>query len=139
MPPDLPRPTDAELRLLDELWRDGPCTVRELAIRLHGEPTNVQYRTVQVQLDRLVKKGLVAKDRGASPQRFAAAVDRARFIGSELQSMADRVCDGSLAPLLLNLAGQAKLSDAEKAELRRLLGDDDEDDDQDDGEDGGDD
>lgn len=127
MPPDLPRPTDAELRILDELWRDGACSVRELANRLYGEPSTVQYRTVQVQLDRLVKKGLVAKDRSRTPLHFAAAVDRSRFIGNELQSMADRVCDGSLAPLLLNLAGKARLSDDEKAQLRRLLEEEDDD------------
>ena len=34
-------------------WR---ITVRDLANRLYGEPSTVQYRTVQVQLDRLVKK-----------------------------------------------------------------------------------
>ncbi len=76
-----------------------------------------------MQLDRLVKKGLVAKDRDKTPQEFGATVDRSRFLGEALQSMADRVCEGSLAPLLMNLAGRAELSADEKAELRRLLGD----------------
>ena len=39
--------------------------------------------------------------------------------------MADKVCDGSLAPLLLNLAGKARLSTAQRDELRKLLEDDD--------------
>lgn len=114
-------PSDAELRVLDVLWRRGPQSVREVAFDLYGEPTSVQYRTVQVQLDRLEKKQLVARDRDETPHRFTATVDRKHFIGEELQTMADKVCEGSLAPLLLNLAGKAKLSDSEREELRKLL------------------
>ncbi len=121
MPP-IPRPTDAEFRLLDELWKGGPLTVRSLAQHLYGEPSAVQYRTVRVQLGRLEKKGLVRCDAAETPHRFAAIVDRGRFIGDQLQSMANEVCDGSLTPLLLNLAGRTSLTENEKDELRRLLG-----------------
>ena len=124
--PERKSPTNAELRLLDELWKRAHQTVRELATALYRDPSSVQYRTVQVQLDRLEKKGMVQRDRDQQPHRFAAAVDRGRFLGEELQSMADKVCEGSLAPLLLNLAGRAKLSDDERRELWKLLGDDDE-------------
>jgi predicted transcriptional regulator len=131
MAPEHQSPTDAELRLLDELWKSPGQTVRELAVALHGDPSAVQYRTVQVLLDRLEKKRLVTRDRGQVPHRFAPAVDRARFLGEELQQMADKVCDGALAPLLLNLAERTRLSAAEKDELLRLLADDDDDDDDD--------
>ena len=115
------RATNAELRLLDELWAGGAKTVRQLAVTLYTDPTSVQYRTVQVQLDRLERKQLVRVDRTVTPHGFDAAVDRASFLAEELQSMADRVCDGSLAPLVLNLAGKAKLTEHEKRELRKLL------------------
>lgn len=121
MTTDFRTPSDAELRVLDVLWRLGTRTVRQVAVELYGTPTTVQYRTVQVQLDRLAKKGLVARLRGTSPHLFRASVDRSRFIGEELQSMADKVCEGSLAPLLLNLAGRAKLSARQREELRMLL------------------
>jgi len=124
-PRDFQSPSNAELRVLDALWRLGPSTVRELANALYGQPSNVQYRTVQVQLDRLEKKRLIGRERSDSPQRFAAKVDRASFIGGELQTMADKVCDGSLGPLLLNLARKAQLSAIEREELSRLLGEDD--------------
>ena len=121
MSPDFRSPSDAELRLLEMLWRLGPRTVREVAHELYGEPSTVQYRTVQVQLDRLSKKGLVERDRDGRPQRFKALVDRSHFIGEELQTMADRVCEGSLAPLLLNLAGRAKLSDDQRDALMKII------------------
>lgn len=122
MTPELPRPTPAELQVLDVLWQHGPQTVRAVASALHGEPSAVQYRTVQVLLDRLEKKDLVVRDRSASPHTFTARVDRGRVIGRELQDVADRVCDGSLAPLLMNLARAAKLTPQEKSRLWQLLG-----------------
>ena len=124
-PADFHSPSNAELRVLEALWDLGPSTVRALATTLYGEPSKVQYRTVQVQLDRLEKKCLVQRERSESPQRFAAAVDRGRFIGAELQSMADKVCEGALGPLLMNLAGNAQLSQAERQALLELLGEGD--------------
>ncbi|MFO1054375.1 MAG: BlaI/MecI/CopY family transcriptional regulator [Planctomycetota bacterium] len=121
MTTELPRPTAAELQVLDVLWRLGAQTVRGVASDLHGDPSPVQYRTVQVLLDRLEKKGLVARDRSVTPQSFAATVDRSGVIGNELQDLADRICEGALAPLLLNLADRARLSPEEKARLWKLL------------------
>ena len=118
------RPSASELRVLDLLWSTGESTVRALAEASYGEPTSVQYRTVQVQLDRLEKKGFVERDRSANPHRFAAATDRARFIGEQLQHMAEEVCDGSLTPLLISLVQNAELSEGEKRELWQLLQDD---------------
>lgn len=118
------RPTEAEFRLLDELWDGGALTVRALAERLYGEPSTVQYRTVRVQLSRLEKKALVVCDGEVTPHEFSVTVDRGSFIGTQLQSMADDVCDGALAPLLLNLAGRTSLTDEERRELLELLGGD---------------
>ena len=114
-------PTNAELALLDVLWANGPSTVREVATAIHGEPTAVQYRTVQVLMHRLERKALVAGDRDVSPHRFSAAIGRGELIGDELQRVADKVCEGSLAPLLLNLARTATLSADDRAQLWKLL------------------
>lgn len=120
-PPD--SPTNAELCVLDVLWHAPDRTVREIANALHGDATAVQYRTVQVLLQRLEKKGLCRCDRSAAPHRFAATVGRSELIGDELQRVADKVCDGSLAPLLLSLARSAKLTRRQRAELWKLLED----------------
>jgi len=124
MSPRDSRPSNAELAVLDALWKQSPLTVREVANAVHGAPTPVQYRTVQVQLDRLEKKGLVTRDRSCAPQVFSPTVDRGQVIGEELKQIADKVCEGSFAPLLMNLAKGADLTEAEKAELLRLLQED---------------
>ena len=63
-PPD--SPTNAELCVLDVLWHAPGRTVREIANALHGDATAIQYRTVQVLLQRLEKKGLCRCDRSAA-------------------------------------------------------------------------
>ena len=78
---------------------------------------------MQVQLDRLEKKGLVRRDRSKRPLLFVPTASRDAVIGDELQQLADKVCEGSLAPLILNLAQRAQLSAGEKAELWKLLAD----------------
>lgn len=117
-----PHASNAELRVLDVLWSNGPMTVRAVAEALYRDPDTVQYRTVQVQLDRLEKKKLVVRDRAARAHTFTVSVERAQFIGGQLQELADRVCDGSLAPLLLNLAEAVDLTDEQRRELWNLLG-----------------
>jgi len=121
MNPDIPRPTPAELNVLEVLWQRGPLSVRAISEAVYDAPTPVQYRTVQVHLDRLEKKGLVRRDREQRPLLFAPTVDRDGVIGKELQNLADKVCEGSLAPLILNLAQRATLTAAEKQRLWKLL------------------
>jgi predicted transcriptional regulator len=115
-------PSTAEFRVLDVLWASGPSTVRAVADAVYGSAEPVQYRTVQVQLDRLEKKGLVTRDRTAPAHLFSAAFPRDRFLGDQLKDLAERVCGGSLTPLLLNLAQAVDLTDAQRRELWELLG-----------------
>jgi len=116
-----PRPSDGELRILDFLWRHGPATVREVAADVFGDPSSTQYRAIQVQLDRLCNKELVIRDRTDTPHHFEAAIDRASFIGREIETMADKVSDGSVASLLMNLVRKVELTDEQRRELSRLL------------------
>ena len=39
MTSDFRNPSDAELRVLDVLWRAGAATVRDVANELYGDPT----------------------------------------------------------------------------------------------------
>ncbi|MCA8960698.1 MAG: BlaI/MecI/CopY family transcriptional regulator [Planctomycetes bacterium] len=117
----LPRATDAELSILDSLWRHGPSTIRELTDRLYPRGSTSEYATVQKLLERLESKSLVHRDRSSHAHQFEALVERDALVGSELQEVATKLCEGSLTPLLMNLVRDAALSDDERAELRRLL------------------
>ena len=113
--------TDAELSILHALWDRGPQTVRQLTDLLYPEGTGSQYATVQKLLDRLEAKGCVARDREVWPHVFRAMIAREELIGRRLQATADKLCEGSLTPLLTHLVRQSELTADERRSLRTLL------------------
>ena len=59
---------------------------------------------------------------GTAIQQLAGkGVARDELVGMQLRSVADRLCEGSLSPLLMNLVKASPLSDAELDELRRFV------------------
>ena len=122
MPPPTPNVTDAELRVLQALWDLGPSTIRKLTDHLYPGGGQSAYATVQKLLDRLEDAGCVARDRSSMSHVFVAALSRDELIGGQLRAVAERLCGGSVAPLLTHLLRSETLSDADRKELRRLLG-----------------
>jgi predicted transcriptional regulator len=113
--------TDAELAVLQTLWEQGTATIRQLTDILYPEGTAAQYGTVQKLLERLEGKGCVQRDRGTWPHHFTAAINRETLIGWRLRAMAEKLCGGSMAPLLLHLIKTEKFSSHERQELRAFL------------------
>lgn len=115
--------TEAEFAVLQALWdRDG-ATIRELTAVLYPQGQASQYATVQKLLERLEGKGCVERRTESRAHQFRAAVDRDDLIGRELRRTADRLCEGSLTPLLTHLARSSRLDRAELDELRKLVDD----------------
>ncbi|MGE3804292.1 MAG: BlaI/MecI/CopY family transcriptional regulator [Gemmataceae bacterium] len=115
--------TDAELAVLQSLWDQGAATIRQLADQLYPGGTSAHYATVQKLLERLEGKGCVRRARKPGGHVFAAAIDRDELIGRRLRTMAEKLCGGSLSPLLTHLVQAARLSPRERQELRDLLED----------------
>ena len=115
---DLP---DAELAVLKKLWDLEAATIRQLTDALYPDSTDTYYATVQKLLDRLEVKRCVKRDRGSTPHVFHATVDRETIIGRRLESVADKLCDGALTPLLTNLVRSKRLTAKERREIRKLM------------------
>ncbi len=113
--------TDAELSVLQVLWEEGHATIRRLTEVLYPGGGTSHYATVQKLLDRLEAKQCVRREREGTAHRFEAAVDRQELIGRRLRSMADKLCGGSLSPLLTHLVRAQRLSASERQELRALI------------------
>src|SRR5437868_12123913 len=95
--------TDAELAVLQALWDRDAATIRQLTDVLYPEGTAAHYATVQKLLERLEAKACVVRDRTPWPHVFAPAVTRDALIGLRLRTMAEKLCGGSLTPLLTHL------------------------------------
>jgi len=118
---DLQDVPDAELAVLQALWERGPSTIRQLADTLYPSGTDAHYATVQKLLDRLESKGCVSRDRSSWAHVFEATMDRDELIGRRLQAVAEKLCGGSLTPLLTNLVRSKRLTPKERREIRRLM------------------
>ncbi|MDA1013477.1 MAG: BlaI/MecI/CopY family transcriptional regulator [Planctomycetota bacterium] len=113
--------TDAELTVLEQLWALGKSSNRELTEAIYpGGPTS-RYTTVKKLLERLEAKELVSRDRSESIQTFEATVGREDVIGRRLEALAERLCDGSITPILTHMVRTTKLSKKERAELRAIM------------------
>src|SRR5262249_34723305 len=117
-PQDLP---DAELSVLQTLWERGPSTIRQLTDALYPSGTEAHYATVQKLLERLEAKGCVSRDRSSWAHVFKAIMDRDELIGRRLQAVAEKLCGGSLTPLLTNLVRSKRLTPRERREIRKLM------------------
>ena len=115
--------TDAELAVLQVLWDRGPATIRQITDAVYPQGTAAHYGTVQKLLERLETKGYVRRDRTGMAHTFAAAADRDALIGRRLREMAEKLCGGSLTPLLTHLLRTERLSPQQRRELRDLLDD----------------
>jgi predicted transcriptional regulator len=121
MPHDAANITDAELAVLEALWSEGPATIRRITDAIYPDGKAAHYATVQKLLERLEGKRCVRRDRSGFAHVFAASVDRDDVIAERLRAVADQLCEGSLTPLLLQLAGATRLSAEERAALRKLI------------------
>lgn len=113
--------TDTELAVLQVLWERGASTRRQLTDVLypHGGPAH--FTTVQKLLERLEAKGHVVRGPGEGPVTFTATIDREQLISRRLLDVADKLCGGSLTPLLMNLVRAKPLTPRELRELQELL------------------
>jgi len=113
------RPPTLERRVLDVLWASGhPLTVREVldAMAEDGGPP-LAYTTVQTVANRLVRKGVLARDDGASPHRYAPVRSRDEHAAKLIMDILDVSTDrGSV---LMRLAEQVDAGDADR--LRQAL------------------
>jgi predicted transcriptional regulator len=113
--------TDAELAVLQVLWDEGAATIRRITDLLYPGGSTAHYATVQKLLDRLESKQCVRRKRQAGAHLFEAAIGRGELIGRRLEEMAEKLCGGSLTPLLTHLVRAKKLSATERKELRALI------------------
>ena len=116
---------NAELAVMELLWDHGAMTARQVQDRLYGASDRSQHGTVQRLLQRLEGKDFVrresTRDRATPANTFAPRLSRAEYAGAQLETLAERLTGGSIAPLLSNLIDRKRLSRAELRRLRELL------------------
>jgi BlaI family transcriptional regulator, penicillinase repressor len=113
--------TDAELAVLKVLWERGPLSAKAIAEVVYPDGAESEFAAVHSFLQRLERKGLVARDRRSFVHLFSATASQADILGQELKTLVERLGTGSVAPLIMQLIDRKRLSRKEAAEIRKLL------------------
>ncbi len=121
MEPSFKDVSERELRVLQVLWDRGPSTIRQVTDELYDKPTDTDYASVQVFLNRLEAKGHVSRDRSGHAHVFQAITGRDALVGRRLRMVAEELCGGLMGPLLTHLLRAETLTPGERKELRRLM------------------
>jgi predicted transcriptional regulator len=110
-----------ELEVLKALWQAGAGTVRDVDQVLRRRGRRWAYTTVLTLLQRLQAKGYVVSDKGGPAHVFRPAVSRDKLLRQRLRDLADQLCEGTAAPLVLALVEGHRFSADDLAQFRRLL------------------
>lgn len=119
--PEPPALSEAEAEVLTVLWEHGPGTVRRMNEALEARGRQWAYTTVQTLLQRLEAKGCARRDTSGLAHVYRAAASRDDLIKRRLKGVADELCGGASAPLVLALVEQHQYSAEEIARFRTLL------------------
>jgi BlaI family transcriptional regulator, penicillinase repressor len=106
-----------ELEIMQMLWRDGELTLAE-AQKAFGRP--IGYTTMQTRLNRLVEKGVAAKSTHR-PARYRAVSEPEDVGARHIDLLLERVCQGSVLPLVTHLLNRRRLSRDDILQLKRLI------------------
>jgi predicted transcriptional regulator len=117
------RVSGAELSVLKVLWARGPLTAKAITQAIYPDGAESEFAAVHSFLQRLERKGLVTRDRSAFVHVFSATSSQAEVLGQELETLVERLGGDSIAPLILRMIDQKRLSRDEAAEIRRRLDD----------------
>ncbi len=114
-----PKPTSGEMELLSLLWQRGAMSLSEVH---EAMDRRIGYTTVQTRLNRLVDKGLAAKQKPRrGPTQYSATVQPDEVSAGHLDVLVERVANGSVVPLVAQLLDGARLSRDDLKDLRQLV------------------
>ena len=116
----IPRPTEAELELLQILWQKEPATVRDIFDALNQDRPS-GYTTVLKLLQIMTAKGLVVRDEANRAHVYRAAFTQDAMQSRILKDLSKRLFAGSAAQLALHALSMEPASENELAEIRALI------------------
>jgi BlaI family transcriptional regulator, penicillinase repressor len=112
--------SDAEWQVMNTVWDAQPLTAQEVIARLQLV-TDWAPATIKTMLHRLVKKRVLTYEPQGNRYVYSSRTRRADCVRQAGRSFLDRVFGGEPAVLLAHFLRTNKLDQAEIAELRRIL------------------
>lgn len=119
--PIVPKISEAEWEVMKVFWsKPCPCTANEIFASLE-QATGWKTNTVKTLITRLVKKEALGFQEERRIYYYYPLVSEDDCIRAETRSFVNRVCGGTVKPLLVTFLQEEDLSRSEIDELKKIL------------------
>lgn len=118
--PSNEHPTNGELSILKVLWEKGPSRLSVIREAL-SEERKTAPSTVATMLKIMKEKGLVERVSSGTRVVWQARLTQEAAGGGMLQSLMNRLFEGSAQKIVLHLLEGGKLSRKDQEEIRQML------------------
>jgi len=115
-----PKPTAAELEILQVLWQQGSATVRVVNTKLN-EVKQVGYTTTLKIMQIMFEKGMLLRKKERRSHIYKPAFKKEKMQNIMLQTFVEKTFGGSSAELVMQALGNHKTSVEELKKIRELL------------------
>lgn len=106
---------------MEVVWKDQPVKARQV-VEVLGMRENWKPQTVKTLLARLVKKGALRSESERNHYLYHPEISREQAVAEETNSFLERICRGSLTPMLAHLVDTRRpLEEDEAKALSDLL------------------
>ena len=120
MAKSIPRPTDAELAILRVLWKQAPCTVRQVHDVL-SRGRSLAYTTTLKLLQIMTDKGLALREELGRQHVYRARLAEEETQRRLVRDLLKRAFGGSTSKLVMQALATTPASPGELRKIRRLL------------------
>jgi predicted transcriptional regulator len=110
--------TEAELRIMEVLWRKGSGTVQQV---LDWLPSALAYNSVLTTIRTLEKKGVVKHVKDGRAHVYEPVIGREEATRSEVRHLVGRFFRNSHEALILNILQDEAIDAADLKRLREML------------------
>ncbi len=109
-----------EMEVLREVWSLGSATARDVHDRINAR-RRLAYTTVMTVMKNLAEKGYLTYEAEGTAYLYTAARAPVEVQGSVLSGILEKVFGGSATGLVQALVQRETLSEADRAEIHRLI------------------
>ncbi|MFT3761191.1 MAG: BlaI/MecI/CopY family transcriptional regulator [Pseudoxanthomonas sp.] len=113
--------SEAEAVVMEVLWQRHPQNADEVVATL-SERSDWAEPTVKTLLNRLLNKGAIRAERDGRRYLYSPVLAREAWVAQQSEGLLQRLFGGRVAPLVAHFSERGKLTEADIAELKRLIG-----------------
>jgi len=114
------KPTESELEILQVIWKNAQCTVRDVHEEL-AKNKDAGYTTTLKLMQIMHDKGMLVRDTSAKTHLYKALITREQAQNTALDKILDTVFKGSTADLVIQALGQHRATADEIEAIKNYL------------------